>query len=431
MGARSALFLIGIAAAFTHPTTCVIFGVVLMSIFGWHFLTSRFSLGSALNADGPMLMSVGFGMIAGLAMWIVGIWGQTASLSEAALPPPYTKEFFADRLVEWVVSLQPMVIVPFIVIAIVSTILLARSERRPAHTYDLASIGWMLAFVGVLTVFTGAVVPYYRFMNASVAPMALTGLGAFVAIRWFLRLDGRAKIAGVLGALIVVGSIGWVLLDGLQNRWVTERNQWANQGVRASLAAVREVVDDAGSRPIVLVVNYNDTDDETGTNTAYGWAKTYTNVFRTGLAGDAAQYQATYLGTVDDLRAGRASVGASEGYTEAASQHFAELQARLDDHPQEPLVFLIGQYYGGLCNGIAECDEAAEQQRFEEAIAGATEVGPDTYVLAGNGFLEPSPDAIDAARDAAEVEAARLDDHPGRSAARCIRCGSSSGSASC
>ncbi len=412
-GARSALFLIGMAAAFTHPTTCVVFGVVLMAVFGWHFLTSRFSLGSALKADGPMLMAAGFGMIGGLAMWMVGIWGQTASLAEAALPPPYTKEFFTARLVEWVGSLQPIVIVPFIVTAIVSTVLLARRERRPAHTYDLASIGWMLAFVGVLTVFTSTVVPYYRFMNASAAPMALTGLGAFAAIRWFLRLDGRARIAGVAGALLVVGSLGWVLVDGLQHRWVTEKNQWANQGVRTSLAAVHEVVNDSGPRPIVLVMNYNDTDDATGTNTAYGWAKTFTNVFRTGLDGDSAGYQTTFLGTVDDLRAGRATVGASEGYTEAASQHFDELQTRMSSYPEDPLVFLIGQYYRGLCNGVEACDETTEQRLFEEAIAGAIEVGPDTYALTGDGFFTPPTDAVELARDAATTEADRLENHPG------------------
>jgi hypothetical protein len=412
-GARSALFLIGVAAAFTHPTTCVIFGVVLMAVFGWHFLTSRFSLGSALKADGPMLMSVGFGMIVGLASWLVGIWGQSASLAEAALPPPYTKAFFTDRLVEWVVSLQPVIIVPYIAIAIVSTILLARRTREPAHTYDLASIGWMLAFVGALSVFTSAVVPYYRFMNASAAPMALAGLGAFVAIRWFLRLPGRARIAGVLGAVLVVGSLGWVLYDGLQHRWVTEKNQWANQDVRTSLTAVHEIVGEAGERPIVLVVNYNDGDDETGTNTAYGWAKTYTNVFRTGLNGDDARLQATFLGAVDDLRAGQASVGRSEGYTEAASQHFEELQTRMEDYPEDPLVFLIGQYYGGLCNGVEECDEATEQERFEAAIADAVEVGPDTYVLTGDGFYAPSDASVAAAQEASQAEGARLEDHPG------------------
>ena len=49
-----------------------------------------------------MLMSVGFGMIAGLACWVIGIWGKPASLAEAALPPPYSAEFFADRLKQWI-----------------------------------------------------------------------------------------------------------------------------------------------------------------------------------------------------------------------------------------------------------------------------------------------------------------------------------------
>ena len=44
-GARTALFLIGIAAAFTHPTTCVLFGVTLLAVFGFHLVTSRFRLG--------------------------------------------------------------------------------------------------------------------------------------------------------------------------------------------------------------------------------------------------------------------------------------------------------------------------------------------------------------------------------------------------
>ena len=45
MGRADRVFLISVAAAFTHPTTCVIFGVVLLAMFGFHFLTSRFSFG--------------------------------------------------------------------------------------------------------------------------------------------------------------------------------------------------------------------------------------------------------------------------------------------------------------------------------------------------------------------------------------------------
>jgi MFS family permease len=434
-GARTALFLIGIAAAFTHPTTCVIFGVVLMGVFGFHFLTSRFSFGAALRADAPMLMSVGFGMIAGLAMWVVGIWGKPASLAEAALPPPYTAKFFTDRLVEWVESLQPIVIVPFIMVAIASTILLSRRTREPARTEDQVSIWWLVAFAGAASVFTGATLPYYRFMNASAAPMALVGLGTFVAIRWLLRdRRGPALVAGAIGAVLVVASLGYVLIDGVQNRWVSEANQWANQQVRTSLAAVNEVVDAAGERPNVLVVNYGDTDDPaTGTNTAYGWAKTYTNVFRTGLPGEAIERSVTYLGAIDNFLAGErtTSTAGSEGYTDAATAHWCEafggpdalcdpdgkkaedFQPRFEEFSEPPVVFLIGQYYGGLCNGVEACSGEQQQQALDAATAQGVEVGPDVYVIEGDGLWSPPPEVVQRAQAAAAEEASKFEAHPG------------------
>ena len=495
-GARTALFLIGIAAAFTHPTTCVVFGVCLMAIFGWHLLTSRFSLGAALRADAPMLLSVGIGMFAGLACWVVGIWGVSASLQEAALPPPYTAEFFAARLWEWVESLRPIVIVPFMVIAIASTTVLSRRTREPARTEDQASIWWLLAFAGALTVFTGAALPYYRFMNASAAPMALVGLGAAVSIRslasrerppawigaaglaltavaavwWFVddatdtweltalialvaglglvaalrafvAADGTRVLAGALAAFVVFGALGVLLWDGLQHRWISETNQWANQSVRTSLAAVHEVVSGAGPRPVVLIANYNDTDDETGTNTAYGWAKTYTNVFRTGLDGDQIRQQVTYLGTVENFLAGEQTIGQSENYNDATRRHFCELvgsasmptcldepddepiEGRLERYADEPVAFVIGEYYRGLCNGgacefddpaTADVNEQAESERavFESAVADAVEVGPDVYVLQGDGLWSPPDGVVTAAQAAAEDARVTFENHP-------------------
>ena len=434
-GARTALFLIGIAAAFTHPTTCVIFGVVLMAVFGFHFLTGRFSLGAALRSDGPMLMSVGFGMIIGLACWVVGIWGTSASLAEAALPPPYTAEFFTQRLIEWTNSLQPAVIAPFIVIAIASTILWSRAASRPVRNEDQVSIWWLLAFAGVASVLTGAALPYYRFMNASAAPMVLVGLGSFVAIRWFLRLDGRARVVGVLGAALVVASLGSVLYDGLDRRWVSEENQWANQAVRTSLAAVNEVVTAAGSeRANVLVVNRDDGDDPVdGTNVGYGWAKTYSNVFRTGLPGEALERSVTYFGTLEHFLAGEptTSTSGSEGYDDAAASHFCEafggpgalcdpdakkpddFLPRFEEFPDDPVVFLIGQYYGGLCNGVADCSADLEQQALADVTSQGVEVGPDVFVIEGEGLWSPPPEVVERARSAAAEEAAKFDAHPG------------------
>jgi hypothetical protein len=498
-GARTALFLIGIAAAFTHPTTCVIFGGILLSVFGWHFLTSRFSLGSALKADGPMLMSVGFGMIAGLSCWVFGIWGSSASLAEAALPPPYTAAFFTARLKEWMLSMQPVVIVPFIVVAIGSTILRARRTRQGARSEDLASIWWLLAFAGALTVITGKAIPYYRFMNASAAPMALVALGSFAAIHWFFtdrapsKLIGWAgvglaawallgwamptvlsdhapvyifgamlvlgglvalrgfggdvlpkAVAGGIAAALIVGSMGWMVYDGVQRRWVSDTNQWANQDVRTSLAAVNAVVAAAGDRPNVLLVNYLDSDDPaTGTNTAYGWAKTWSNVFRTGLPGGAAERSVTYLGTVENFLAGQPTTSStdSQNYDDIARQHFCEAmwvsdqvclrddekapdyQARFTQFPEPPLVFLIGQYYEqGLCNGVPNCTEEERQQKLDEVKAGATQIGPDVWVLNGtfSGGLEqgtnlytPPSEVVQQAEAAAQAKQAELANHPG------------------
>jgi MFS family permease len=486
-GARTALFLIGIAAAFTHPTTCVIFGVVLMAVFGFHFLTSRFSLGAALKSDGPMLMSVGFGMIAGLACWVIGIWGASASLAEAALPPPYTAQFFSDRLTEWTTSLQPVVIVPFIAIAIVGTIVLARTAREPARTEDQVSIWWLLAFAGSATVLTGAAIPYYRFMNASAAPMALVGLGSFITIRWFQGRD-RSNLAAIAGGaviawsilawllsgalsdkapawvfllmiavgavlvlrgvspgtlpkavatglavLLVFGSLGWLLYDGADRRWVSETNQWAEQGARTSLAAVREVVAAAGVRPNVLLVNFGDTDDETGTNTGYGWAKTYTNVFRTGLPGDAIERSTTYFGTLDNFLAGEptTSTKGSEGYDDTSISHWCEtfggpasqcdpdgnkpddFQPRFQQFPQAPLVFLVGRYYGGLCNGLDQCSADDEQRVLDQATSQGVQVGPGVWVIEGDGLYSPPQEVVDRAQAAAATEAQRFEDHPG------------------
>ena len=507
-GARTALFLIAIAAAFTHPTTCVIFGVILLSVFGLHFLTSRFSFGAALRSDGPMLISVRARHDRRPGVWVVGIWGSAASLAEAALPPPYTAEFFAARLKEWTLSLQPAVIVPFIIVAIGSTIAWAKRHRDPARTEDQVSIWWLVAFIGALTVVTGKEIPYYRFMNASAAPMALLGLGSYATIRWFFTDRAPSKwigwggvglmlwavvawvkpdllsdaapvwiftsllligalvalrgfagdilprtIAGSLVAILVVASIGWIVVDGLQRRWVSDSNQWANQSVRTSLAAVHEVVNAAGDRPIVLLTSgggrpaatYFDHDDPaTGTNTAYGWTKTFSNVFRTGLSGDQTERAVTYLGTVQNFLAGQPTTSStgSAGYDDAALSHFCEafpdpsnlcasqelpedFVPRFEQFPEPPVVFVIKDYYDGLCS-VQECPvddpatpanelQDAKDALFQQAMTDGkgVEVGPGVYVLTADSLWAPPPEVVDQAQSAAEAKGMEMADHPG------------------
>jgi Major Facilitator Superfamily len=408
--ARVALFMIGIAAAFTHPTTCVLFGLSLMALFGWHVLSSRFRFGEALRSDAPMLWSVGGGMITGLALWF-GIWGPVGNFNDAAVPPPYTKAFFLQRLTQWVLSLQPIVIGPFIVIAIASIALYARRAKKPVGQYDMVSVWWLLPLLGSFTFLLAGstyqtagpgspVVPYYRFMNATAAIMPLTALGAVVVIRWFLRRSGSAKIAGILVGVLVFGSLGWVLQDGLRHRWVSEANQWADENVRVALASVHEVVAGAGERPNILIMNYADAADDTHTNTAYGWAKTFTNVFRTGLPGAADVRSATYLGTLGNFLAGKVTAGASAGYNTIATRYFKSLQTREQQYPQDPVVFLYGDFYKGNVD-------------VEAALSHGTAIGPNVVVIQGDGLYRPSADMVQRAQAAAAAEKAALDHHPG------------------
>jgi MFS family permease len=252
-------------------------------------------------------------------------------------------------------------------------------------------------------------------MNATAAPMALTGLGAFAAVRWLYRGEGSRRFAGALGALAVVGALAWAFIDPAMNRWAQQDNQWAPQSVRTSLAATREVVVSAGERPSILIVNHGNTDDSTGSNTTYGWAKTYTNVFRTGLPGTFAKYHATYVGTVDDYRVGVPSGGPSENYRDTSSSHWDEVRARLSTYPLPPVVFLIEEYYSGRCNEVPEggCSDEVEGAALERAIADSIEIGPGTHVLTGEGMYEPTEEIVEGARSAATAAAARFADPPG------------------
>ncbi|MGQ0668841.1 MAG: MFS transporter, partial [Actinomycetota bacterium] len=68
--------------------------------------------------------------------------------------------------------------------------------------------------------------------------------------------------------------------------------------------------------------------------------------------------------------------------------------------PEEPIVFVVGQYYQG------DVDAAA-------TLASGVLVGPDVAVITGDGLYEPPADLVERARAAAAAESARLEDHPG------------------
>ncbi len=399
-GARSAVFLFGVAAAFTHPTTCVVFGASMLAVFSLHLVTSRFSLGAALRRNGPSLMATGFGMIVGLASWLVGPWGVTGSLADAALPPPYTREVFLHRLGGWVASLQPFITFPLIALAIGWVIYRARKDRRPADGFGTLSALWLLPLVGVFGFLVGKAYPYYRFMNATVALMPLLGLGAWVAARWLLKRWDTARVVAVIGLVALVGSLAFVWVRGRDAaQWADTRNQWIGQPTRTSLAAASAIVEREPGHPIVFILDYDDTYQ------AYGWAKTFTNVSRTGLPGDALKRSMSYFGTVEDFLANRPTVLTDPTYNTMSRGFFDEVQALREEYPEPPIVFLVRQFNAGTGN-----EALLDREPVPDYLL---PLGPDVAVVTGQNLATPSPEAVEAARAAERATASLYANHPG------------------
>jgi MFS transporter len=398
-GARVAMFMLGIVAAYTHPTTCVVFGASLTAVFGLHFITSRFSLGATLKRDGPALMSVGFGIVFGLATWLVSPWGVAGSLSDAALPPPYTKDVFFKRLSGWVFSLEPIITIPLILLAIGWVVWRARRDRRPASEYGTVSAMWLLPLIGMFGWVFGAAYPYYRFMNATTGLMALTGLGTWVAIRWLTNgREGSMRVVGVVASLVVVLALAFVWLNGREaSGWA--KSQWIDQPTRTALSAVDAVVRSSpGDTPVIFVVNYKDDYQ------AYGWSKTFTNVSRTGLPGEAVKRSMTYFGSVQDLMADRPTVGTDPTYSKMSRGFFREVESLRREYPAPPLVFLV--------RGFNEDTDNAALLDQDPPPPGFVQISDDLAVVTGSTFATPSPAAVDAATRAEAETAALYANHP-------------------
>ena len=398
-GARVALFLLGWVAAYVHPTTCVVFGASLMAAFGLHLLTSRFRVGAALNRDGPSLMSVGFGMIFGLGTWLLAPWGVAGSLADAALPPPYTREVFLKRLGGWVDSLQPAITFPLIALAIGWVIYRSWNDRRPADTAGTISAMWLLPLLGMFGWVAGAAYPYYRFMNATAALMALLGIGAWVAMAWLLRRQGATRVAAWVGVLAIVASLGFVWVKGRDAaRWADPNNQWIDQSTRTALTSARAVVEhEPEDRPIVFLLNFGDTYQ------SYGWSKTFTNVSRTGLPGDAVKRSMSYFGDVNAFLSDEPTVLSDDTYNKMSRGFHRELTELRREYEGPPIAFLVRQFNTNTVN----------EEFLDSGAPNLVPLGSDIAVVTGEGLTTPTDEAVEAAR-ASEAEVAEFyADHPG------------------
>ena len=425
-GARTACFLFGVLAAFTHPTSAVLVGLSLLGVFGFRVLTARFHLADALKRHGPALMSVGFGMILGLAMWFAPLWGNSAPLADAALPPPYDRGFFNDRLLDWVLSMKPLITFSLAALAIALTIWAARRRREPADTYSVTSIWYLFPYIGVAGALTATALPYYRFMNSTSAIMILAGLGATLAVRWLVGRGGAARLAGFAGAGVVVLALLYVFFAGAwpqtgdgRQPWVNQEAQWIDQDTRVALAAASGVIERQPDAPIVFLENFGD--EQTG----YGWAKTFTNVARTGIPGDSVIRSAAYFGTLENFLAGQPTEFANDalrddpadvktfkgkGLSEGYLQNMDKILARYD---QPPLVFAIREFNKGE-NAQAVFPSGCLTEEPSPAGDAIVPLGCDVGLVSAEGTTTTPPEGVlQAGVAAGEAEQLAFERHGG------------------
>lgn len=312
-----------VLSGMTHPTTLAIFCVVLGVMAGARWVLRGFDLKSVIRDDGPLLVSAVVAAVVTYLVWKIGIWGKSAPLSDAALPPPADAEFFKTRLGGWLEAMRPILNGPLFLIGAVG--LLAAGKRAAEDELTRVAILWLAPLAGIFGFLAGWAYPYYRFFNTTLAWILLVGVGIYFAAGWFLAASARggASKLALLGIVALAVVVGTNFTSGLeQSHWNDETDAWLKPAQQEELLRVRAVLEEQDpDTPVVFVVDDAASEDVR----IYGFAKLAGNVTRYAVPGEMQDRTAYYLGSTDQFVRGEASARGPGDYYEELSQ------ASLDD----------------------------------------------------------------------------------------------------
>ena len=332
-GARIAVVSFFFLSGMSHPTTLVIFLVSLGAVAVYRMIRDR-SLLSALRSEGLVIATGTVGVILTAAFWLGGLWGPTSSFSDAAVPPPADVDYFVDRSIGVLKNLQPFdqatapPILVYLGVAALAGLMLAglvhliRRIARDREYFAEVTVAWTLPLIGMLGFLIGAAYPYFRFFNATLAPLLLAALGMALFIAGARRIGGQRLAALALVAVIA-------LLGGWWFRGLTAWNKgstWLTPEVRTSTAAARGYLEADPEAKAVFVV------DALGTNQVpYGAYKEYANAIYAGLDGDQIDRAKLYFGRIEDFQDGVISSTGDDVYDTIASSASEESLPLLGD----------------------------------------------------------------------------------------------------
>ncbi|MDQ3985998.1 MAG: hypothetical protein M3280_05820 [Actinomycetota bacterium] len=394
---RIGLFLFLLATGFTHPTTLVIFCLTLGAISTARLIFRGFDLRSIIRDDLPMLLSAFGAAVATLALWGVGIWGKSASLTEAALPPPYDSEFFVDRMVSWIANPAeggfvllrgPMTpLLNGILFAVGLVGLLIAGRRWVEDELATVSVVWLAPLAGLFGFLGGLTYPYYRFFNTTLAWVLLVGIGGWILIRWLSnRFAASAPLATIVGAVIVAAVFGLNFARGFDSSgWNNPEKSWLSSDERTDLNALREGL--AGDdRPVVFVI-----DSAEQSFQVWGEAKLAGNTSRYGLPPGQIDRGYLYLGSLQNFLERQPTYveGKPQPTEECSAAELGEntynclspalledAQAGIEDSGKPPVVVVASIFNSGGANV-----ELLENKDGVGAVLAGPVVGADVWAL--------------------------------------------------
>ena len=382
-GARVAATLFMFLAGLSHPTTLAIFLMSMGAVAGYRLLRER-SLLAALRSEGMIIVTGTVAVVMTALFWLVGLWGPRSSFSDAAVPPPADVEYFVNRSLSVLKSLEPfyplLILVPLMAVALIH--MAVRVIRRKEYFSEL-TLGWSLPLLGMLGFLIGAAYPYFRFFNATLAPELLASVGLFLVIWGATRL----RTARTVATVVAVVAVGFVLATwwsrGL-SAW-NAGGTWLTLEIRETTAAASGYLRATpGDERALFVV-----DAQGAAPLPYGSYKNFANAIYAGIDGDQIDDVAIYYGTIEDLDARRASTFGDEVYDDIAADTAREALPVLEG--EDDVIVLMP----AIMN---------EESTNADFLAGCP---PETCVEIGDTGLYVLPEVSGSPADPRALEAAR------------------------
>jgi hypothetical protein len=406
LAGRAGLFLFLLLAGLTHPTTLVFFCLTLAAIGFVHLLFRRFDLRSVIRDDGPMLVTAFLAALATFAVWTIGIWGRSASLTEAALPPPYDSDFFLERMTDWVGVMNPVLNGPLFAVGVVG--LLAAGRRWAEDDVGAIAIVWLVPLAGLFGFVGGLTYPYYRFFNTTLAWVLLVGIGAYFFIRMVAN-RARGGSAAPLGAVAVI-VVGVVFIANFSKGfdsagWNDPGKGWLSADEKRDLDSLRATLS-GDDTPVVFLLDSADDSFQ-----VWGETKLVGNTSRYGLPHGQIDQGYLYLGSLDNFVAGRPTFRGDRGtgpeecevtllgeatYNCLSKALLADAEAGIERAGREPIVVVASAFNpAGVNAEIARGDRdlvpaASEAEVLAVHEGEVTSVGTGAPTATENGVAGPA-----------------------------------------